>query len=83
MALNIKSEEADRLARELAGATGETITEAVTIALKERLKRVKAPKDEARKARLQAIFERARGCKRIDNATEDEILGYNEYGVFD
>src|SRR5437899_2965893 len=39
--LNIKSQEADRLARDLAKATGESITTAVTIALQERLKRVR------------------------------------------
>ncbi len=39
MALNIKHPEADRLARELAARTGETITQAVLNALRERLKR--------------------------------------------
>jgi|HubBroStandDraft_5_1064220.scaffolds.fasta_scaffold1533142_1 antitoxin VapB len=39
MALSIKTEEADRLARELATLTGETITEAVTVALRERCER--------------------------------------------
>ena len=39
MALSIKSDEADRLARELAAETGETLTEAVETALKERLDR--------------------------------------------
>ncbi|MEQ1930898.1 MAG: type II toxin-antitoxin system VapB family antitoxin [Parvularculaceae bacterium] len=42
MALSIKTEEADRLARKLAAATGETMTEAVTRALEERLERVTA-----------------------------------------
>src|SRR5260370_3110689 len=37
MALSIKSDEADRLARELAAETGETLTEAVETALRERL----------------------------------------------
>jgi antitoxin VapB len=83
MALNIKSEAADRLARELAEETGETITQAVTLALEERLQRVKRPKDLARKARLQAIIDRARSYKRIDATPEDEILGYNEHGTFD
>jgi antitoxin VapB len=83
MALNIKSEEADRLARELAAETGETITDAVTVALSERLKRVKRPKDEARKARLRAIVELARSAKPIDDTPDDEILGYNEIGAFD
>jgi len=35
--LSIKSDEADRLARELAAETGESLTEAVVIALRERL----------------------------------------------
>jgi antitoxin VapB len=43
--LNIKNEEAYQLARELADRNGETVTMAVTIALKERLDRQKpAPK---------------------------------------
>lgn len=39
MALNIKAEEADRLAHELAALTGESLTAAVTIAIRERLDR--------------------------------------------
>lgn len=41
MALSIKTEDADRLARQLAALTGETMTEAVTRALEERLERLK------------------------------------------
>ncbi len=37
MGLNIKNEETHRLARELAEITGESLTEAVTVALRERL----------------------------------------------
>lgn len=40
MSLNIKSEEAERLARAVAGATGESLTRAVTEALRERLDRL-------------------------------------------
>jgi len=40
MSLNIKNAETERLARELAAATGETITQAVTVAVRERLDRV-------------------------------------------
>jgi antitoxin VapB len=39
MALSIKTEEADRLARVLSQLTGESLTRAVTIALRERLER--------------------------------------------
>jgi antitoxin VapB len=42
MALSIKTEAADRLARQLAALTGETMTEAVTRALEERLERLRA-----------------------------------------
>jgi len=37
MALSIKTDEADRLARELSRLTGETMTQAVTTALRQRL----------------------------------------------
>ena len=39
MALSIKTAEADELARSLAQLTGETMTQAVTVALRERLAR--------------------------------------------
>ncbi len=39
MSLNIKNKEACRLAGELARLTGETMTGAITVALKERLER--------------------------------------------
>ncbi len=42
MGLSIKTEEADRLARELAQLTGETLTEAITKAMRERLERLRA-----------------------------------------
>jgi antitoxin VapB len=45
MALSIKTEEADKLARDLATLTGETMTQAVTIALKERLERVRVARN--------------------------------------
>jgi antitoxin VapB len=39
MSMNIKNSETERLARELARRNGETITTAITIALRERLER--------------------------------------------
>jgi antitoxin VapB len=41
MALSIKDEETDRLARQVAQLNGETVTMAVKVALKERLERQK------------------------------------------
>lgn len=40
MSLNIKNEEAERLARQLAATTGESVTRAVAVAVRERLDRM-------------------------------------------
>jgi antitoxin VapB len=57
MALSIKTAEADELARSLARLTGESITEAVTAALRERLARERARREMAGSlpARLTAL----------------------------
>ncbi len=59
MALSIKAVEADELARSLARLTGETMTEAVTAALRERLARERSrrEKDVSLPARLTALSE--------------------------
>jgi antitoxin VapB len=46
VALSIKTEEADRLARALSRLTGESLTRAVTTALRERLHRERASRAE-------------------------------------
>ncbi|MBN1945990.1 MAG: type II toxin-antitoxin system VapB family antitoxin [Bradymonadales bacterium] len=82
MALSIKHDEADRLARELSRLTGESLTEAVVVALRERLQRQRAERDQA------PLNERAmrigrRFCERplLDSRTDDEILGYDKHGL--
>ncbi|HEY5979958.1 MAG TPA: type II toxin-antitoxin system VapB family antitoxin [Microlunatus sp.] len=82
MALNIKDPETDRLARELALATGESITEAAKIAIEERLARVRARK-EAGKVRvdLDDLIERARAAIVLDDRSPDEIIGYDDDGL--
>ena len=55
MSLNIKSDEAHRLARTLAEITGESQTAAVVIALRERLDCVRRGRQTDRTARLLAI----------------------------
>ena len=87
MALNIKSVEADRLARELAALTGESITEAVTWALELRLEQERRDRGVLRRERLKAALDeiRARVSKLpvLDAGSEGEILGCNEFGTFD
>lgn len=57
--MNIKNPEAERLARELAKRTGESLTAAITIALKERLEREnKAEKKESRMEWLEKMTQR-------------------------
>lgn len=83
MSLNIKSKEADRLARELAALTGESIATAVTVALAERLAHVRRGRIGVRNAELEAIWERASKIAPSDARSDDEILGYNDLGAFD
>lgn len=81
MALSIKDPETDRLVRELASATGESITDAARIAFAERLQRVRAAADSARRTRIQRMIEAARLEQPRDDRTADEILGYDENGL--
>ena len=83
MALSIKSPEADRLARDLAAATGESITNAVIVAMRERLARQKR-KQEAKEtlvADLMAIANHSASLPVLDDRTEDEIMGWDQNGL--
>jgi antitoxin VapB len=82
MALNIKDETADRLARELAAETGESITTAVTVAIRERLQRIHgAVPHERRALALSEIAERSTSRLPRDPRTAEEILGYGPDGL--
>lgn len=82
MPLNIKDPEADRLARELASATGESLTTAVTTAVRERLQRVRGLAREHTLAdELTAIARRCAALPVLDDRPEAEILGYDEHGM--
>ncbi len=82
MALSIKDPEADRLARELAARTGETLTQAIVVALRERLAR------ETGRSRavplsedLAAIRRRCAALPVLDDRCADEILAYDPTGL--
>jgi antitoxin VapB len=77
--LSIKSDEADRLARELAVRTGESITEAVTTALRERLDR--SNRTDGVAERLMSITALARDLPQYDQRSADDILVYDEDGL--
>ena len=83
MALSIKDPEADRLARELAAATGESLTEAVTKALRERLRVVQGDNrtDAEYLADIQKIVADYNRRPVVDSRSPDEIIGYDENGL--
>ncbi|MDE2377827.1 type II toxin-antitoxin system VapB family antitoxin [Bradyrhizobium sp.] len=82
MALSIKDPETERLARNLAQLTGETITAATRRAVEERLRRVGG---QTRKiALLEDMAEIRRRWSEMpvmDDRTPDEIVGYDEHGL--
>ncbi len=83
MALSIKNPETERLARELAQATGESLTEAVTKALRERLLREAGHKGDREqiRAEIRRIQARVAALPVLDDRTPDEIIGYDEHGL--
>lgn len=82
MALNIKDPEVDRLVRDLAAETGESITTAVSVAARERLERLRgAVPRERRKAEMMRIAKRAAVLPVLDDRSPEEIFGYDENGL--
>ena len=82
MALSIKNPEAERLARALARRTGESITDAVIAALRERLKREQGRrKGEDLVNELMEISRRCAALPILDARRPEEILDYDERGL--
>jgi antitoxin VapB len=84
VALSIRDPETDRLARELAELTGESMTGAIRTALEERLareqRRRRADIERRRKA-IAAIVDQFAQLPVLDDRSPDEILGYDENGL--
>jgi antitoxin VapB len=81
MALSIKTEEADRLARELAAATNETLTQAVTVALRERLERVRGRQRADIVDLLDRLVAEYSALPVHDSRSAEEIIGYDAAGL--
>jgi antitoxin VapB len=82
MALNIRNPETENLAQTLAKLTGETKTEAVTKALRDRLARVR--RERAQRHLADEIDSIARHCASLpvlDARSAEGIIGYDERGV--
>ncbi len=86
MSLNIKDQRTHELVRHLAEATGETLTEAVRIAVQERLRQVQARRSGNGRELSKRLDEIAQHCAALPvrrTHSEDEILRYNERGLPD
>jgi len=82
MGLNIKSDEAHRLAEELARLTGESMTAAVTEAVRERLERVRRERGQSLADRLVAIGKDcAPRLKEPFRSADHAALLYDERGL--
>ena len=81
MAISIKDPATDRLARELAAATGESLTEAIRRALQDRLERESRRTGRSIAAEVRRIQERVARLPVLDKRPADDILGYDEDGV--
>lgn len=84
MALSLKDKETDRLAREVASLTGETLTDAIRKALAERLEREQFRRGRpARLAdQLVALGHECAALPDFDTRTPDEIVGYDDTGMW-
>lgn len=83
MTLTINHPEVDKLAQELSQYTGESLTQAVINALRERLEREKGKVGQTKslKEELLQIGRECAALPLLDQRTPDEILGYNDIGT--
>lgn len=82
MPLSIKNEATERLARQVANETGESLTEAIQKSLEERWERLKRRhRNSILSSQLEDLLRRVDGLPTLDARSEDEILGYGEDGI--
>ena len=82
MAMSIRNQEVEQAARELARKTGETLTQAILNALRERLERIAGRRKSLGLAdQLDAIARRCASLPILDARSENDILGYDEQGI--
>lgn len=82
MPLSIKNEATERLARQVARETGESLTEAIEKSLEERWERLKRRrKGHILTAQIEDLLRRVDALPNLDSRPENEILGYDEDGI--
>lgn len=82
MALSIKDSETERLARQVARETRESLTQAIRQSLRERLERLRRKsRTRLRREKLNDILRRIDALPDLDTRPADEILGYDDRGL--
>jgi len=82
MAMSIRNNDVEQAARELARMTGESLTQAILKALRERLQRISGRRKSLHLAdQLDDIAKRCAHLPILDQRSENEILGYDEQGI--
>ncbi|MBI4883452.1 MAG: type II toxin-antitoxin system VapB family antitoxin [Actinobacteria bacterium] len=79
MALSIKNDRADQLARELAALTGESLTDVIVNSLEQRL--AEERRSRRRRRSIDDLIDDFKRLPVLDARSEDEILGYDENGL--
>jgi antitoxin VapB len=82
MPISIRNPKTETLARAVARETGVSITEAITLALEERLQRVRGSRVAADLvSEMMEISGRCSSLPTLDTRTDGEILGYGSDGA--
>ena len=80
MAFSIKNDEADELLRELCERTGESLTGAVIVSLRERLERERV-RTTTKCERIEHAITALRALPVISDLTADDVLQWDENGL--
>lgn len=84
MGLSIKNDHVETMLRDLAALRGVSLTEALRQALLAELAREATLQEErraAKRAKLQAILSEATQIPRLNDLSDDEIIGYDAVGL--
>jgi antitoxin VapB len=81
MALTIEDPVTEKVVRELAEATGETIETAIGRAVAQRLHRVQSLRARRLADEIMEIGRRCAALPDFDTRSAEEILGYDEFGL--
>lgn len=82
MPLSIRNARAEALARDVAARTGETMTQAIVVALEQRLAKLRSRRETTAAARnLLRIARRIGRRVTRDRRGPDRILGYDKQGL--